>query len=112
MDNDLISREALKEATKNFIDCDGFNPVWQIIDNAPKVNAISNGEGYEIYGKGYLKGYERGKAEAIPQGKWEETFESNGKTYHKCNRCHISSELILIDNFCPNCGANMRGGAE
>ena len=34
---DLISREALKTATKSFTDCDGFNPVWQIIDNAPTV---------------------------------------------------------------------------
>ena len=44
-----------------------------------------------------------------PQGEWEEPFEMNGKTYHKCNHCHISSELILIDKFCPNCGADMRG---
>ena len=51
-------------------------------------------------------------AEERPQGKWEEPFESNGKTYHKCNYCHISSELILIDNFCPNCGADMKGGAK
>ena len=46
--------------------------------------------------------------EERPQGKWEEPFEMNGKTYHKCNHCHISSELILIDKFCPNCGADMR----
>lgn len=42
MNNDLISREALKEATKNFTDCDGFNPVWQIIDNAPTVIATED----------------------------------------------------------------------
>ena len=34
---DLISRDALKDATKCFTDCDGFNPFWQIIDNAPTV---------------------------------------------------------------------------
>lgn len=44
-----------------------------------------------------------------PQGEWEEPFEMIGKTYHKCTNCHISSELILIDKFCPNCGADMRG---
>ena len=70
MTNDLISRSALKEKTKTFIDCDGFNPVWQIIDEAPTVDAISNEESYEMYGKGYLQGYKRGKAEAIPQDKW------------------------------------------
>ena len=45
--------------------------------------------------------------EYIPRGQWEEPWESNGKTYHKCNHCHISSELILIDKYCPNCGALM-----
>jgi len=30
MNNELISREALKKATASFTDCDGFNPVWQI----------------------------------------------------------------------------------
>lgn len=50
---------------------------------------------------------------ARPQGEWQEPFEANGKTYHKCTHCHISSELILIDDFCPHCGAKMRkGGAE
>lgn len=43
-----------------------------------------------------------------PYGEWLEPFESNGKTYHKCTHCHISSELILFGNFCPNCGADMR----
>jgi len=42
MNNDLISREALKEATKNFTDCDGFNPVWQIIDNAPTLEEVDD----------------------------------------------------------------------
>ena len=45
-----------------------------------------------------------------PQGEWEKPFEMNGKTYHKCNYCHISSQLILIDKFCPNCGAKMLNG--
>lgn len=47
-----------------------------------------------------------------PTGEWEEPFEMNGKTYHKCTNCHISSELILIDKFCPECGAKMKGGAS
>lgn len=46
--------------------------------------------------------------ETPDKGEWEEPFERNGKKYHKCNHCHISSELILIDKFCPNCGASMK----
>lgn len=42
------------------------------------------------------------------QGEWEEPFEHNGKMYHKCNHCHISSPLMLIDNYCSYCGAEMR----
>lgn len=84
-----------------------YDSVLEEIDNAPTVDAISNDEGYEMYGKGYLQGYKRGKAEAIPKGEWEEPFESNGKTYHKCNHCHISSQLIMFGNYCPNCGAQM-----
>lgn len=47
-----------------------------------------------------------------PRGEWEEPFEMNGKSYHKCTNCHISTELILIDKYCPNCGAKMDGGEE
>lgn len=43
-----------------------------------------------------------------PQGEWETPFEVNDKTYHKCTHCHISSELILINKYCPNCGAEMQ----
>jgi len=46
--------------------------------------------------------------EERPTGEWEEPFTRNGKTYHRCTKCHVSSELILIDRFCPNCGARMR----
>lgn len=42
-----------------------------------------------------------------PRGEWEKPFERNGKSYHKCSNCHISTELILINRFCPNCGAEM-----
>ena len=42
-----------------------------------------------------------------PTAKWEEPFEHNGKSYHKCSNCHISSELILIGAYCPSCGARM-----
>lgn len=44
-----------------------------------------------------------------PRGEWEEPFEMGDKSYHKCSNCHISTQLILISNFCPNCGAKMGG---
>ncbi len=89
--NDLISREALKKATKSFIDSDGFNPVWQIIDNAPAVKTDDDKylekRDADAYESGYLQGHIDGylKAEkdyAKPQGdcencdfrKFSETF--------------------------------------
>lgn len=118
---DLISREALKKAcsemvrgsnNSDFIPCPSWNNAMELIDNAPTVDAISNDEGYEMYGKGYLQGYKRGKAEAIPKGEWEVPFMSDGRKFHKCTHCHISSMVILFDNFCPNCGADMKGGEK
>ena len=46
-------------------------------------------------------------------GKWiDETFEPWGLVYHpyKCNQCGEHSEAD--SNFCPNCGADMKGGQE
>lgn len=128
MNNDLISREALKEATKSFVDCDGFNPVWQIIDNAPTVDIkpfaivkFDKDELKRLVDERVVEPIKNGElvlqtevlqTDKRPHGEWEEPFESNGKTYHKCTHCHISSELILFGNFCPNCGADMRGGED
>lgn len=44
-------------------------------------------------------------------GEWiDETFKPWGLVYHpyKCNQCGEHSEAD--SNFCPNCGADMRGG--
>ena len=32
-----VDADYLKEHTKHYKDCDGYNPVWEIIDNAPTV---------------------------------------------------------------------------
>ena len=45
--------------------------------------------------------------EIKPQGEWK--FVKHG--YYECTECkHLSYEIK--SNFCPNCGADMRGGAE
>ena len=59
--------------------------------------------------------YERGKREAVKQGKWDDG---------RCTQCGFKSvvhpfdinldtgERTLILKFCPNCGAKMDGGEE
>ena len=112
---DLISREALKDYARKVI-C-GDNPTNsliirmfdEIIDNAPTVdlwqmrqeateNALKKAE--VLYGR--------------PQGEWYYNYQ-NG--WH-CSICHKSvKDMPTVMGkanfaFCPNCGADMRGGAE
>lgn len=49
-----------------------------------------------------------------PQGEWIEEGTEIGAfgikyTWNKCNKCGWSSSLVIPKNFCPNCGADMRG---
>ena len=85
----LIDANALRKAFKNHPLC---NDVWlqysrEIIDNAPTVEP------------------ERLK------GKW---IEYNTACHHyKCDQCNADyNTLMLKPNFCPNCGVDMRKGAE
>lgn len=136
MDN-LISREALqkkhsKECIHNCYYCQHFK--WSkkkacsycdVIDNAPTVEPEKVLVANVTFDKDQLEQIVRDRViepikngelvlqtDERPHGEWIEPFESNGKTYHKCTHCHISSELILFGNFCPNCGADMRGGED
>ena len=45
-------------------------------------------------------------AEPVKHGKWIE-----GELYIKCSECGYPVGH-LSDNFCPNCGADMRGDTE
>lgn len=68
MDNDLISRSALKETFENLASDDYNEPIWyqqtvfETIDNAPTVEIRDN---FDI---GYVQGLEDGQKR--PQGEW------------------------------------------
>ena len=87
---DLISREALKKALKESKYCGFYDKVIEIIDNAPTVEP-KQGEWIEV------------DIKSTPYG---------GYTCNrKCNKCgYFTREYRL--NFCPNCGAEMRGSEE
>lgn len=115
---DCISREALKEAIEEVEDnYDGYEPndlgkfmnkVYDLIDNAPKVfdcrSCKNNGNERECVDCHDYCNFVR--YEARPQGKW---IEENGLI--ACSNCH-TIWLYRRTKFCPNCGADMRGGAE
>lgn len=128
MNNDLISREALKKALNTELkDHLLYLPIAfnDLIDNAPTVKpekvlvanvTFDKDELARLVDERVIEPIKNGElvlqTDERPHGEWLEPFESNGKTYHKCTHCHISSELILFGNFCPNCGADMRGGED
>ena len=77
------------------------------------------------YDEGYEAGYKQGKADALEirpvlrRGKWIRDFSN-----YYCSECrkfaHIdynkwdvfSPGAWILSNFCPNCGADMRGEAD
>lgn len=84
------------------------------IDNAPTIDLK------DIYQEGYYDGHLEGYTKAIneerPQGEWKEF--KYGLYY--CSRCfeRVDKDIERIEslvskgersNYCPNCGADMRG---
>ena len=100
MNNDLISRSALKEDLRENHYFGMFTEdICNIIDNAPTVEVTD-------YDTGYQDGLEDGLNDIRPQGEW--IFVSRN-----CWKCPYCQELTNEGkNFCPNCGAKMKGGAE
>ena len=106
MNNDLISREALKVAIEKELDkadlteyeaCICVTSIYdRVIDNAKTVEEKS----YEM---GYQDGCEDGLQGIRPQGEWEYVSRN-------CWKCSYCQELTNEGkNFCPNCGADLRG---
>lgn len=95
--SDYISREdALRElcATKcgrNFSDCNSTGPCiyGRIISKLPSVDVREN-----------------------IHGEWEEVTDYKDDNVYQwhiiCSVCHCRG-MFESDNFCPNCGADMRG---
>ena len=63
----------------------------------------------------YDKGYADAKKKyARPTGEWIEENSETGAlgikyTWFRCNQCGWDNSLVIPRNFCPNCGADMRG---
>lgn len=52
--------------------------------------------------------------EERPHGGWIEENSETGAigikyTWVRCNQCGWNNSLVIPKNFCPNCGADMRG---
>ena len=93
------------EATRDFI-----GEVIMTIDNAPTVETDIEVATKDAYDHGYTDGWKErfGEPDERPKGKWEERYYPC-----ECSNCHkeplCDDEGYKLSNFCPNCGADMRG---
>ena len=129
MNNDLISREALKKAlteahinrTLTF-DIATFGCVMSAIDNAPTVDIRNKGacENCEYFGRSTTEEPCRNCTLAYGSCFKEKEKVKDDRTkgewissYRGC-KCSICNFKTVVDTYryCPNCGAKMKGGAE
>ena len=112
MNNDLISRSELKKALRQRQwHIDDIEEVEKIIDNAPTVEYTFEEAFQKTVCDNKLYCPSRQK------GEWKETgYETGalGITYRQtqCSNCGWEHALPMWLNFCPNCGADMKGGAK
>ena len=120
-----IDADELKTAIEDRIDhipSNDYDEGWNAalntaideIDNAPTVET-SKIE-HKAYNEGFKDGVEQGIKLSETPGEWisqfdysqqHKTMPSEYGNFWWCNKCDSSTEKK--SNFCPNCGADMRG---
>ena len=71
---------------------------------------------YDASEQAYKRGYEAGQRDARKKGRWE-AYKPESRGYAFGFICSNCCEVTYLDyaqkqcryNFCPNCGADMRG---
>ena len=112
MNNDLISREALKKAIQNLEKEPNYQhegETWQnglcsaeiLIDDAPTVPLPDFKEGYKQAIRDGKTNFSRPTGEWIDTGDMEEYWAEE----YQCSICGAKDHW---HNFCPNCGARMK----
>lgn len=131
MNNDLISREALRKAFHERIwhfDKSSWDEANSLIDNAPSVERPK----YILKTKNLTAEDKKRFQEELnksaggllaipdnyeiipierPHGKWIMVTEPDGFTHSKCSNCNQFNDWGDVP-FCPWCGADMRGEHE
>ena len=86
---------------------ESYNAPLTEIDNAPTVDLK------DIYQEGHYDGHLEGYTKAIneerPQGEWKFIQGATTQGSLKCPFCDYRDYHKTNSNFCPNCGAKMKG---
>ena len=116
MNNDLISREALKKALNYIYDCayiaskskEGIaSDIIAEIDNAPTVEYTFEEAFQKTVCENKLYCPSRQK------GEWRYVIRSNFPQYEPICRCSICKGIGgKLDKFCKHCGADMQGNEK
>lgn len=101
----------------------GIYDAWELVDNAPTVEPTFKPIAEVKFDKEQLQEIvDKAKAEVLasierPQGEWIVDEDDDILKPLKCSNCNEFAECFggriqFLSNFCPNCGADMKGGAE
>ena len=109
---DLIKREDAIMWFEPYADRGLKIPIETVIQNLKDIPSAEHliyeeMEKADIEAQAYAKGFKEG-LEARKQGEWISLH--NGKW--KCSECGIEVLFYAKGNFCPNCGAKMKGADD
>ena len=113
----LIDADVLRERFQAILDRGDMFCEYDIVgmvDNAPTVDAYTEDDVKTAIKEGHKVGYEMAKAKfERPQGEWI-ILDSGDRACPFCNMgtSRESNASIVFFNYCPYCGADMRGGRE
>lgn len=115
MNNDLISREALKKELNSRVFQGDYTTTLllssfnDLIDNAPTVDTYTIEDIKEVQENSLILG---AKLAQRPQkedyGQWIKHKDFNDSIKYGCNQC--GNLTNIPSNFCPNCGKRMKFG--
>ena len=101
----LIDADALKKAFK-VEELYWGKRIINEIDNNPTVEFTEEQAIDKLHETGWLIRHDKEMTER-PQGEWI-THQTGYLIWEECNQCHAQVGTVGM-NFCPNCGADMRG---